>query len=244
MELLIYESWDEVSLVEYEKICLLPEDDDKIISILSIFTGLSVKELNEIPSDYYDQIYDSMSWLSEEPKSKVLDTINIKGIKYGINKEFSNLSFGEVISIEQLLMNPADSYAKVCSVLLRKKVKDGLEDFNASIVMSFIEVIKDEVSIIEALGLVSGFFQWRSHLYNTTYSGLFSSGESEESEGPSMGPRFSPNWRWFSLMEKLAQGDITKFDEVSNQNYISCLNLLGYWNDKDKYLRQVEKSRK
>ena len=41
-------------------------------------------------------------------------------------------------------------------------------------------------------------------------------------------------------MERLSDGDITKFDEVSEQPYISCLNLLAYWNDKDKYKQAIE----
>jgi hypothetical protein len=39
---------------------------------------------------------------------------------------------------------------------------------------------------------------------------------------------------WFSVVEKLALGDITKFDDVYKQNYILALNLLAYWRLRDK----------
>ncbi len=35
------------------------------------------------------------------------------------------------------------------------------------------------------------------------------------------------------MIERLAGHDITKFDEVCDQNFISCLNLLSYWKEKD-----------
>lgn len=37
--------------------------------------------------------------------------------------------------------------------------------------------------------------------------------------------------------------DITKFDSVTEQNYISCLNLLAYWSDSDKYKQAIERER-
>ena len=47
-------------------------------------------------------------------------------------------------------------------------------------------------------------------------------------------------WTWFALLEKLAKGDITKFEEVSNQNFILALNLLSYWMEKDKKTAQMQ----
>lgn len=47
-------------------------------------------------------------------------------------------------------------------------------------------------------------------------------------------------WTWFALLEKLAKGDITKFEEVSNQNFILSLNLLSYWMEKDKKTSQMQ----
>lgn len=55
---------------------------------------------------------------------------------------------------------------------------------------------------------------------------------------------FSPRWKWFSLIEKMAQGDITKFEDVYKQNFIAALNLLSYWKERDEYLKEVEKARR
>ena len=47
-------------------------------------------------------------------------------------------------------------------------------------------------------------------------------------------------WSWFSMIEKLANGDITKFEAVSNTNLILSLNLLLYWKERDK---EIEKNK-
>lgn len=65
----------------------------------------------------------------------------------------------------------------------------------------------------------------------------------DEEDGDNDDNGFSPRWKWFSLIEKMAQGDITKFEEVYKQNFISALNLLSFWKERDEYLREVEKTR-
>lgn len=49
-------------------------------------------------------------------------------------------------------------------------------------------------------------------------------------------------WSWFSMVEKLAQGDITKFDNIYKQNYILALNLLSFWKEKDKEEEKIRKA--
>lgn len=49
-------------------------------------------------------------------------------------------------------------------------------------------------------------------------------------------------WNWFSIIEKLAQGDITKFDDIYKQNYILALNLLAYWKEKDIEEEKIKKA--
>jgi len=48
-------------------------------------------------------------------------------------------------------------------------------------------------------------------------------------------------WSWFAVIEKLSQGDITRFDQVTEQNFISCLNLLSYWKEKDEMEEKIRK---
>ncbi len=52
---------------------------------------------------------------------------------------------------------------------------------------------------------------------------------------------FGSVYKWMIIVERLAQGDITKFDAVYKQNFIGCLNLLSYWKDRDKELERMRK---
>lgn len=45
-------------------------------------------------------------------------------------------------------------------------------------------------------------------------------------------------WSWMSMLDRLSGGDITKFDQIYEKNYIECLNLLAYWAFRDKAIKQ------
>lgn len=46
------------------------------------------------------------------------------------------------------------------------------------------------------------------------------------------------------MIEKLSNGDITKFDEVTKQNFILSLNLLSYWKERDELEEKIKKEQK
>ena len=72
------------------------------------------------------------------------------------------------------------------------------------------------------------------------YSALFKGAEEEEVEGPAV-PQFSDRWKWFSIIERLAKGDVTKFNDVYKITYITALNTLSYWHERDEYQNRLQK---
>lgn len=48
-------------------------------------------------------------------------------------------------------------------------------------------------------------------------------------------------WGWFGVIDKLAQGDITRYDEVTKQNFIMCLNYLSYHKEKEAIQNRINK---
>tara|TARA_R110001606_G_scaffold169273_1_gene314226 strand:+ start:4358 stop:4615 length:258 start_codon:yes stop_codon:yes gene_type:complete len=73
------------------------------------------------------------------------------------------------------------------------------------------------------------------------YSALFSgNNEEEEIDAPSM-PQFSDRWKWFGMIERLAGGDVTKFNEVYKITYITALNTLSFWHERDEYQNRLQK---
>lgn len=47
--------------------------------------------------------------------------------------------------------------------------------------------------------------------------------------------KMDPIWVWISMVDRLANGDITKHEQIYNMNYLECLNLLALWNARDEY---------
>ena len=75
------------------------------------------------------------------------------------------------------------------------------------------------------------------------YEGLFNTtqvDEEVEEDGPAV-PTFSNRWKWFSMIERLAGGDVTKFEEVYDVSYLTALNTLSYWKEKDDYENMMRK---
>jgi len=176
LKLIIPTSWDEITLRQYEQISQLKPGDNEtenLLSILVILCRLTDAELKCIPLHYYAEIFSGMEWISVTPEPKLIDSIKIKGELYNVNKNWNNLTFGEAISIEQLLMDnkvDANSYGFVLACLLRKPDTT----FNAGQVMELLEVIKDELTITEVLGLMLGFSNGENN-YTTINSQVYSS---------------------------------------------------------------------
>lgn len=53
-------------------------------------------------------------------------------------------------------------------------------------------------------------------------------------------------WSWYAMVDKLADGDITKHEAIYNLNFISCLNHLSYLKEKaaeDKRIQEQSKNK-
>ena len=53
----------------------------------------------------------------------------------------------------------------------------------------------------------------------------------------------SHKYRWISFMERLSNGDITKWDELYRVEYLSTLNLLSWWKIRDEAEKLANKTR-
>lgn len=47
---------------------------------------------------------------------------------------------------------------------------------------------------------------------------------------------------WIAMVDRLANGDITKHDQIYKTNYIECLNLLAYYYHRDKYIERINRA--
>lgn len=53
----------------------------------------------------------------------------------------------------------------------------------------------------------------------------------------------SHKYRWISFMERLSNGDLTKWEELYRVEYISTLNLLSWWKIRDEAEKLANKTR-
>jgi hypothetical protein len=50
-----------------------------------------------------------------------------------------------------------------------------------------------------------------------------------------------PRFTWLSMVDRLSGGDLTKHDSIYERNWIECLNLLSFWNERDKFIEHQNK---
>lgn len=64
------------------------------------------------------------------------------------------------------------------------------------------------------------------------------SSEEDSSDSHPLSP-----YRWLGIVDRLAGGDFTKYDDVYKKNYISSLNTLSYWKTKEEIQAKNERQR-
>jgi len=70
--------------------------------------------------------------------------------------------------------------------------------------------------------------EFRTGLCDSYYQVFGSGGDAGEST------EFSRQWNWYSTIDELASGDLTKYEDVTKLNLHTCLNNLCYKIDKQK----------
>jgi len=53
--------------------------------------------------------------------------------------------------------------------------------------------------------------------------------------------KLSGRWKWFSIVDKLAMSDMTKYDAIYKQSFINALNYLSYHKELDEWKAEIEK---
>lgn len=72
------------------------------------------------------------------------------------------------------------------------------------------------------------------------YSVLFGrQNEGDELNINNLNTEIPSELKWISFMDRLSGKDITKHDNIYEQNYIYCLSTLTLWYYEDQYYKQV-----
>lgn len=73
------------------------------------------------------------------------------------------------------------------------------------------------------------------------YRGLMNRGTKVSDRNQIQNASIDDRWCWLAMVDRLSKGDITKHERIYELNYIECLNLLSYWNERDRYYEEINK---
>lgn len=117
-------SWDDITLKQFQEINRYYADKERkfdVRDVIDILTDKTMDEINQLPVDFLDIMFDKMSFLTEEPKAdKPSNKIVIDNEEYQINV-MEKLKTGEYVSVDAIMKGDRHDYASILAVLCRKK---------------------------------------------------------------------------------------------------------------------------
>ena len=169
-ELNIPESWNDVTLKQYQEIEKYYEDKDEdfdVLSVIDILIGKDKEYIKSLPMEFLDIILDKLSFLTVSPQTpEPSNKITIDKETYTIHFE-NQLKVGEYIAADSILKSDRHNYAALLAILCRK---DG-EAYDSKFEN---EVIEDRIKfwekqpVTKVLNLITFFLQLANLLYLPT----------------------------------------------------------------------------
>jgi len=108
-------SWSEVTLREFINIGRIQGDEKyndlrllQRLKIIEILTDVDFDYIKKIPASNLGPIFEATSFIDKTPPKvniKKKKPFKIDGVEYMFNPDFKNMSAGEMISVEQLIMD-------------------------------------------------------------------------------------------------------------------------------------------
>jgi len=134
----------------YQKIQKNPKKYETPTEVLSLYLDLEPKELRSLPVDEISYIADTITKHNEEPNTDIVLTFKYKGIDYGMENDWGNMTWGQWTDLEVFSQKDKinDSIHVLMALLYRPvKVQEGktyvLEKFNSDEVWDRANLFKD-----------------------------------------------------------------------------------------------------
>lgn len=123
-EIKVPTSWDEVTLLQFEKINEYYQDKEKtfnVVDVIDIFIDKDKDYIMSLPAEFLEIILDKLKFLSTEIEAKEpTNKIEINNEIYLINF-VEKLKTGEYIAVEMATKDNNFNYASVLAILCRKE---------------------------------------------------------------------------------------------------------------------------
>jgi len=157
----IPQNWEDVTVGMYEGIANLDRTKENefqlAIDALCVLSGMSLDDAYALPVEKMPEILEQIKFTSKEIEPTNKEFILIDGEEYYLKSDFSQLTNGEVISLELLNKkydnNIEKAMTEMLCIFLRKKKENGnLEGFKNSF-MDRADLFREKVSIADVYNM-------------------------------------------------------------------------------------------
>ena len=183
LKITIPTSWEDITIAQFQEYISFVKNCSesmsplrKLISILSILTDTDEDILYKLDLDIIHEINENMVFLDEEPTIQFKNIIEIKGKKYGFQKDFHKLTLGEWIDIEHYITTGdlIENLHYLAAIFYRKLTSEGdeyfsyeIEDYKNVKLEGQATMFKYEMNIVDMYGTVSFFLHIVNELCNS-----------------------------------------------------------------------------
>ncbi len=240
-------NWDSVYLDQFIELVKINDKDisfyNKQIEIVSILLDIlpDDEEWDDVDTSELNDIIKSLKWISTEPSNSYSEIINsYKCI------DINNLTFGEFIDIDYLFSeNNISNINKICSILYRKYKQDEwgniIYEPYGRYDLDLRKLEFDELPITSVYGVIKKYREYKENIesiYNTIFEPKLNSDDLDDIEDLDDDDKVEMDreelmrrWGWENVIYKLADGDVTKYDDITNLPLIFILNQLSFMKD-------------
>jgi len=173
------ESWDEITLKQFEDIERYYSDEEKefdVREVLHILCNKTVDEVNSLPMQFTEKILDKLSFVQEKmPAVEPTNKIVIDNVKYQINY-MEKLKTGEFVATDGIIHSDRFNYAAILAVLCRKPNEIYDSKFEAEMLDARIKMFEQQ-PITKVKAIVDFFIN--CYIVSETVSQLYSKVEDE-----------------------------------------------------------------
>ena len=212
------------------------------LKALEIFCGLQLKESYKLPMVAFNAVLEQLAkCLSED--TPLVKRFTMRGtdgaqIEFGFNPNLKDMTFGEYVDLDTYLTDWKNAH-KAMAVLYRPVIGSKgdmyrIEDYEGS--DKYSDLLRYMPTSI-VLGAMVFFLSFRNEVGEAFHS-FFNGDDAPDGVIKSREAVFAERWNWYQSIYALAGGDVTKFDQVTNQPLYKCLTWLTFENERIKLENQ------
>ena len=231
LTLKIPENLREITLGQYQKYLKMEKEneDETFIAqkMVEIFCSSRLDYIMKMRwTDVQDIVIDLSNMFEQDPKLKKQFTMN--GTIYGFIPNLDEISFGEFVDLDSYIVDWQEMH-KAMQVLYRPVKVNVRGRYNIEEYTAITDDTMKDMPLEYALGAVFFFIEFRERVISS-YDGLFEGGNSEG--GVSSEGGFNKKWGWYTSFYQAAQGDVTRYEHISEQRLHKILMYLEFVNEK------------